>query len=81
MARVYGRSELVWKGNNLCLGRGRKLLEIVQDSKYPNMWHVCHPNGSSSDMVNRTRAKDAAVTMAVMILNGQEMHPEAAAAA
>jgi hypothetical protein len=78
MARVYGRGELVWEGNNLRLGRGRKLSEIVQDSKYPNMWRVRHPNGSLSDMVNRTRAKDAAVTVAIMILNGQETPAEAA---
>jgi hypothetical protein len=38
--------------------------EIVQDAKHPSMWRVRQPNGSLSDMVNRTRAKDACAAMA-----------------
>lgn len=33
---------------------------LVQDSEWPNMWRVRLPNGQLTDMVNLTRAKDAA---------------------
>jgi len=32
---------------------------IVADAVYPNMWRVAYPDGSLSDMVNLSRAKDA----------------------
>ena len=32
---------------------------IVRDAKYPNMYRLKLPDGSLSDMVNLTRAKDA----------------------
>lgn len=55
------RSAAEWKGNRLCIGRKPK---IVPDEKYPDvMWRVKRPDGSVSDMVNRTRAKDAALDM------------------
>jgi hypothetical protein len=37
---------------------------IVPDSKYPGMWRVKRPDGSISDMVNLSRAKDAAAAEA-----------------
>ena len=30
---------------------------LVQDPKYPAMWHVRYPDGVLSDMYNLTRAK------------------------
>jgi hypothetical protein len=33
---------------------------IVLDKTYPGMWRVVRPDGSLSDMVNKTRAKDVA---------------------
>jgi hypothetical protein len=33
--------------------------ELVPDAKYPGMWRVRWPDGSLSDIVNLTRAKDA----------------------
>lgn len=36
----------------------------VQDSKWPSMYRVRSPNGELSDMVNLTRAKEAAVRFA-----------------
>jgi hypothetical protein len=41
-------------------GRG---LAIVPDEKYPGMWRVKLLNGLLSDIVNLTRAKDAAVSL------------------
>jgi hypothetical protein len=38
-------------------------LGIAPDAAWPNMWRVKLPNGLLSDMVNLTRAKDAAVSL------------------
>lgn len=69
--RVYANQELTWRGNVLCLGR-RKLTEIVQDDRYPTMWRVRRADGTLSDMLNITRARDAARGLALSILNHQE---------
>jgi len=42
---------------------------VVPDNKYPTMWRVRSPDGALSDMVNRTRAKDAAMALLVTNLN------------
>jgi hypothetical protein len=55
--------DFTWKGDNL-LGRGRVMLTIVPDAVYPTMWRVRLPDGGFTDMVNRTRAKDVAKTIA-----------------
>jgi hypothetical protein len=41
---------------------GRKLA-IEPDGKWPGMWRVKFPNGQLSDMVNLTRARDAAISL------------------
>jgi len=51
-------SDLFWRDSKLYFGK-RVVGEIVPDSKYPAMWRIVRPHGSLSDMVNRTRAKDA----------------------
>jgi len=45
---------------------GNKLtgFAVVRDDKYPSMWRVRSPDGSLSDMVNLSRAKDAALAAA-----------------
>jgi hypothetical protein len=35
------------------------LIRIERNSRYPNMWRIVRPDGSLTDMVNMTRAKDA----------------------
>jgi len=74
--RVYGSHLLTWQGNSLHLGQ-RKLTEIVQDDRHPSMWRVRRSDGSLSDMLNVTRARDAARSMALGILNREE-RPRAA---
>ncbi len=65
----YGTKELVWVGETLRLGaQGRKLVEVVPDAKWPGMWRVRSLDGSLSDMVNLTRAKDAALSAALRVL-------------
>ena len=58
-------------GSRDLFGRiGRKrVASVVRDGKYPSMWRVQRPDGSLTDMVNLTRAKDAAMALAVDWLN------------
>jgi len=71
--RVFGNNLLMWRGNSLHLGHSRRILtEIVQDDRYPMMWRVRRADGSLSDMLNMTRARDAARALALGILNREE---------
>jgi hypothetical protein len=67
---------LIWVGDELVYGR-RTLLRIERDGVYPEMWRVCLPDGGLTDMVNRTRGKDAAVSIAHRLLNMSESLSEA----
>jgi hypothetical protein len=67
--RIYAKHELQWRGNKLCLGK-RVIVNIEQDEKYPTMWRIRWPSGRLSDMMNLTRARDAARSVALSILNG-----------
>jgi hypothetical protein len=67
---MYERISLEWRGDSLYLrGKGKPIVTILPDGKYPNMWRVRLPDGRLTDMVNRTRAKDAALSIALGILN------------
>jgi len=73
MMRNDGKDRIAWRGNDLCLiGQRTPIVSIVQDSRYPSMWRVRHPDGRSTDMVNLTRARDAAHAIAGAILNARE---------
>ena len=56
---IFGRDELDWHGNVLQLGQ-RKLAQIEPDAVWPSMWRVRTPDGRLSEMVNISRARDAA---------------------
>jgi hypothetical protein len=60
--------DAVWKGHRLFL-RGDLLATVVPDNDWPGLWRVHLPDGHVSDMVNLTRAKDAAVALAAAVLN------------
>ena len=66
---MYGLRDLAWDGNKLLCWRKQTGFNIVPDEKYPGMWRVRSPNGRLSDMVNRPRAKDAALSLALTVLN------------
>jgi len=55
-------------GSRELFGR-KRVAGVVLDGKYPGMWRVQRPDGSLTDMVNLTRAKDAAMALAVDWLN------------
>ena len=56
-----------WKGDWLYFSK-RKIVRIVPDEKYPNMWRIERPDGKLTDMVNKTRAKDAALSVGLQVL-------------
>src|SRR5437660_2344255 len=58
MSRIDSR-RISWDGDVLRVN-SRELARIERDSKYPNMWRVRLADGRLSDMVNSTRAKEAA---------------------
>jgi hypothetical protein len=50
----------------LYYGSGRApVARVVPDGRYPGMWRIAWGAGFLSDMVNLTRAKDAAAALAV----------------
>jgi hypothetical protein len=80
MQRYRNKNILRWQGDTLCHGR-RKLVTIIQDQNHPTMWRIRLPHGSLTDMVNRTRAKDAAQAIALAVLSSAQTPVEAAPAA
>ena len=55
--------------NLTILKSGRRVIATIEpDSKWPRMWRV-RSGGSISDMVNLSRAKDAAISIALSDLN------------
>jgi hypothetical protein len=82
---IVGRDRLKWRhaDGRLFLYHGNNcspLLTVEPDSKYAGMYRIRFPEGGLSDMVNLTRAKDAAITLALQSLNsGVQETPQPAA--
>jgi hypothetical protein len=76
--QIYSRRDLAWCDHSLRLRspRGRMLATIEPDQTWPKMWRV-RISGRLTDMVNLTRAKDAAACLALVDLNTQETPAEA----
>jgi hypothetical protein len=82
---VVGRDRLTWRHTTddrllLCHGSRRNPFVTVEpELKYTGMYHIRFPAGGLSDMVNLTRAKDAALAFALQALNceAQETPPDA----
>jgi hypothetical protein len=72
MSANYSRRHLTWTRHDaawVVRHSGTELTRVVPDKKYPGMWRVRSSDGRLSDMLNLTRAKDAAATMALAVLN------------
>ena len=71
----YDRGDFTWRwhldGTWALHVEGRRgaLLHVVRDETYPQMWRIRHLDGRLFDMVNLSRAKDAAISVALGILN------------
>ena len=72
---MYDRQDLNWDGKQLRLFSGCGVASIEPDVTWPGMWRVLLPDGHLTDMVNLSRAKDAAASLALGVLN---QHREAA---
>jgi hypothetical protein len=66
---MHSFENMRWDRNCLRLNSGRRLATIEPDGDWPGLWRVHMPDGRITDMVNRTRAKDAAIALASAVLN------------
>jgi hypothetical protein len=81
---TIGRDALEWRGDALHPQAGRcqahcgPLLDLVRVERWPDMFRVAWPDGQLSDMLNRTRARDVAMHLALVELkwDRQETAPE-----
>ena len=78
-ALAYSSADLTWNDDTLYFGK-RPVAKIVPDKHWPNMWRVQLPNGKFSDMTSRTRAKDAACSLANQYDEQNPVKPPAEAA-
>jgi hypothetical protein len=71
------RQDLIWHDRQLRLfsSRGLLLASIEPDQNWPGVWRVRMPDGHLTDMLNMSRAKDAAASLTLTVLN---KHREAA---
>jgi hypothetical protein len=68
---TYKSHNLSWRGNDLRCA-GKTVVGIAPDRTYTGMWRVVLPDGRLSDMANRARAKDAAMTIALGLNSDRE---------
>ena len=66
------RRRLKTRGATRGASKGGVLASIEPDTDWPGMWRVRLPDGRLTDMVNLSRAKDAALSLATMALNRQQ---------
>jgi hypothetical protein len=66
---LYDRDDLKWDGLKLRSCTGRLLAMVEPDPEWPLMYRVRLPGGHLTDMLNLTRAKDAAKFLALEALN------------
>jgi hypothetical protein len=69
---MYAYGDMTWTGNELRLGR-RTIAAVKPDAE----WAGINIGDHLTDMANRTRAKDAAMCLALGILNTRERPVEA----
>jgi hypothetical protein len=67
--RIYGRQGIDWDGHRLRFSTGRLLATVEPDAQWAGMYRVRLPSSRPTDMVNLTRARDAAVSLALSSLN------------
>jgi hypothetical protein len=71
----FGRSFYEWRRTPdswLLMQSRRVAAMLLPDPRFPSMFRIKLPNGSISDMVNLTRAKDAALSLADAMLDGRK---------
>jgi hypothetical protein len=71
---VFSRRDLKWRreGADDVLYTGkRRLLRLLPDATYPNMWRVVYPDGELGDLKNLTWARHEGARVALSLLNKQ----------
>jgi len=69
---IFSQVDLNWRRDGEVWAvryRNRVLLQVVQDAIHAGMGHIRHPDCRLSDITNLSRARDAAISLAVGILN------------
>ena len=64
--------QYAWKCDDLYLGKKRPA-RIVPDETYAGMWRIEWCDGRRSGLLNRTRAKDAAMLAAMREVNAEAL--------
>jgi hypothetical protein len=67
--REYRTRDLKWHDRKLRLKAGCLLATVEPDRRWTGMFRIRLQNGQLTDMVNITRAKDAAIALALAHLN------------
>jgi hypothetical protein len=70
--RVFNQDDVKWDGLQLRSRTGRLLATVEPDPEWPLMYRVRLPGGHLTDMLNLTRAKDAAKFLALEVLNRRD---------
>jgi hypothetical protein len=70
--RVFNQYDMKWDGLKLHSRAGRLLATVEPDPEWPLMYRVRPPGGQLTDMLNLTRAKDAAMSLALEALNRRD---------
>jgi hypothetical protein len=80
MPYAHSPRNLKWTGHELRLWSGRLLATVKPDPDWPGMWRAHMADGHVTDMVNLSRAKDAAGALALAALDPrQKKQPRRAA--
>ena len=66
---TFNTDDVRWDGLQLRLSSDRLLATVEPDAQWAGLFRVRFPNGHTTDIVNLTRAKDAAVILALSDLN------------
>jgi hypothetical protein len=67
--RVFNQDDVKWDGLKLRSRTGRLLAMVEPDPEWPLLYRVRLPGGHLTDMLNLTRAKDAARCLALETLS------------
>ena len=65
MAKKYEAKDFYFDGLTLRLKTGRVVAVVVPDARWPDMYRVRIPGRDISDLANLSRAKDAAISLAL----------------
>jgi hypothetical protein len=68
-ARIYGCQDIRWQGHRLRLASGRLLATVEPDAQRAGVYRARLSSGHLTDIANLSRAKDAAVCLALTELN------------